>query len=292
MKSMTGYGQATVQMDGRGVTVEVRSVNQRFLEVKFSMPRDLLACEAELRGLVQQQVARGKVDVGISRFGAGSEAVVVEPNLELARAYIDGWQMLQTSLGISGNVDLSFLQSRGSEIMRVVERAAEPGRDIAHVRAALAQALTAFDRERQREGKALGRDMKARARQLQKLRKQIQARVVRLKPILAERLQQRVRDLLGGKEIKEERLLQEVALLAEKADVTEELVRLGIHLDALVEHLNSEVSVGKRIDFLLQETHREFNTIAAKSNDIEVTNATLDARSDIEKLREQVQNVE
>lgn len=292
MKSMTGYGQASTLADGRGVTVEVRSVNQRFLEIKFSMPRDLLAWEAELRSLVQEQVGRGKVDVAISRTGASSESIVVEPNLELARAYVDGWQKLQASLGIPGSVDLAWLQSRSSEILRVVERSGDSGADIAMVRSTLQQALSAFDRERLREGRALGRDMKIRVRQLQKLRKQIQARASRIKPALAERMQQRVRELLAGKDIKEERLLQEVALLAERADVTEELVRLGSHLDALVEHLGSDGPIGKRIDFLLQETHREFNTIAAKSNDLEVTNATLEARSEIEKLREQVQNVE
>lgn len=292
MKSMTGYGQASSQGDGRGVTVEIRAVNQRFLEVKLSMPRDLLPWESEMRNLVQAQVARGKVDVSIARTGMGSDAVVVEPNLELARAYVDGWQRLQASLGIPGSIDLAWLQSRSNEIFRVVERPAEPGRDFALVRATLLQALAAFDRERLREGRALARDMKARARQLQKLRKQIQARSLRIKPALAERMQQRVRELLSGKEIKEERLLQEVALLVEKADVTEELVRLGSHLDALVEHVGAEGPIGKRIDFLLQETHREFNTIAAKSNDIEVTQATLEARSEIEKLREQVQNVE
>lgn len=292
MKSMTGYGHASVQADGRGVTVDVRAVNQRFLEIKFSMPRDLLAMEAELRGLVQAQVARGKVDVSIARNGSGAESVSVEPNLDLARAYVDAWRKLQTSLGLPGSIDLAWLQGRGAEILRVVERPANSERDAELIRATLEQALAAFDRERLREGRALGRDMKARVRNLQKLRKQIQARAQKIKPLLVERLGQRVRDLLAGKEIKEERLLQEVALVAERADVTEELVRLGSHLDALVEHLAATEPVGKRIDFLLQETHREFNTIAAKSNDLEVTNATLDARSEIEKLREQVQNVE
>jgi len=292
MKSMTGYGQAAAQAGGREVTVEVRAVNQRFLEVKFSMPRDLLAHEAEFRALVQDQVARGKVDVAIARGGSAGDAISVEPNLELARAYVDGWRQLQANLGIPGEIDLAWLQARSGEILRVVERPADRDRDVALVRTALEQALAAFDRERQREGRALARDMKARVRQLQRLRKQIQARTLRIKPLLLERLQQRVRDLLAGKEIKEERLLQEVALVAERADVTEELVRLGSHLDALAEHVGSDGPIGKRVDFLLQETHREFNTIAAKSNDLEVTNATLEARGEIEKLREQVQNVE
>jgi len=289
---MTGYGQARSQAGGRAITVEVRSVNQRFLEVKFNMPRELLAWEGEMRAIVQARVERGKVDVSINRAGSGAQTVSVEPNIDLARAYVDGWQRLQTSLGLAGSIDLAWLQSRGGEIMRVVESQSDPGTDIEAVRATLEQALAAFAREREREGKALARDMKARARHLHKLHKQIQARVARIKPALVERLRQRVSDLLAGQEIKEERLLQEVALIVERGDVTEELVRLDSHLDALLGHVAAEGPVGKKIDFLLQETHREFNTIAAKSNDLEVTNATLEARAEIEKLREQVQNVE
>lgn len=292
MKSMTGYGQARWQENGRGVTVEIRSVNQRFLEAKLNMPREWMAWEAELRALVQAHVERGKVEVMINRTGLPVQAVRVEPNLELAQAYVDGWQRLQASLGLAGTIDLAWLQARGSEIMRVVEAPADPGADLAVVRATLEKALAAFDRERQREGKALGRDMKARVRHLQKLHRQIEARVRVLRPVLAERLQQRVRDLLGGREISEERLLQEVAIVADRGDVTEELVRLGSHLTALLAHVGADGPVGKKIDFQLQETHREFNTIAAKSNDLEVTNATLEARAEIEKLREQVQNVE
>lgn len=292
MKSMTGYGQARSQEGGRGVSVEIRSVNQRFLEAKLNMPREWLAWEAELRALVQERVARGKVEVSISRNGSTSGAVRVEPNLELAQAYVDGWQRLQASLGLAGNIDLAWLQNRGSEILRIVEAPADPGADIALVKATLEKALQAFDRERQREGKALERDMKARVKHLQKLHKQIDARVKKLRPVLAERLQQRVRDLLGGREVSEERLLQEVAIVADRGDITEELVRLGSHLQALLGHVGGDGPVGKKIDFQLQETHREFNTIAAKSNDLEVTNATLEARAEIEKLREQVQNVE
>ncbi len=292
MKSMTGYGQARSQSGNRSLTVEVRAVNQRFLEVKINLPRELLAWESELRAAVQECAARGKIEVSIGRAGAAAEAVVVEPNLDLARAYIDGWQRVQDALGLGGTIDLSWLQSRAGEIMRVVEAPADPDGELAVVRDTLGRALAAFDAERQREGKALARDMKARARQLQKLHKQIAARVAKLKPVLLERLQQRVRDLLDGREISEERLLQEVALVADRGDVTEELVRLGSHLEALVGHIAADGPVGKKIDFLLQETHREFNTIAAKSNDLDVTNATLEARAEIEKLREQVQNIE
>lgn len=292
MRSMTGYGQARVQREGRSLQVEVRSVNQRFLECKLNLPREYLPFESELRALVQAQVERGKVDVSVGRAGTNGDGTVIEPNIALARAYVDAWRKLHEALGLPPSSEASLLQARASELLRVVERPADPSGDLDFVREAVERALKAFNREREREGKVLGRDMKDRIKRLQKLHKQIQARVKLLKPAMVERLRQRVADLLSGREIKEERLLQEVALVAERADVTEELVRLGSHLQALLDVLAGDGPVGKKIDFLLQETHREFNTIASKSNDLEVTQCTLEARGEVEKLREQVQNLE
>lgn len=288
---MTGYGQAIWQKDGRSLTVELKSVNQRFLEVKLNLPREYLPWEGELRALVQEQVARGKVDVAIFRGGGNNTEVSVEANLPLAKAYLDAWRQLQRALKLPGEIDLSLLQGRG-ELLRVVERRSDPSGEIDVVRATLQRAVQVFNRDREREGKALGRDMSARTRRLQQLQRQIAHRVTQLKPQLAARLRQRVSGLLEGKEISEERLLQEVALVVDRSDVTEELVRLQSHLDAMAQVPRSREAIGKRLDFLLQEVHREFNTIASKSTDLEVTNSTLEARGEIEKLREQVQNVE
>jgi uncharacterized protein (TIGR00255 family) len=291
MRSMTGYGQATWQQGGRSLTVEIKAVNQRFLEVKLNMPREYQPWEAELRALVQEHVARGKVDIAIFRGGANNGQVAVEANVALAKAYVDAWRQLQRSLHLPGEIDLNVLQGR-SELLRVVERRNDPGGEIVAVRTALKRAVQAFNRDREREGRALTRDMTARVRQLQQLQRRIAKRVTTLTPQLAARLRERVAALLEGKEIKEERLLQEVALVVDRSDITEELVRLASHLDGLGALLRSREPAGKKIDFLLQEVHREFNTIASKSIDLEVTNATLEARSEIEKLREQVQNVE
>lgn len=291
MRSMTGYGQATWQQGGRSLTVEIKAVNQRFLEVKLNMPREYQPWEAELRALVQEHVARGKVDIAIFRGGTNNGQVAVEANVALAKAYVDAWRQLQRSLHLPGEIDLNVLQGR-SELLRVVERRNDPSGEIVAVRTALKRAVQAFNRDREREGRALTRDMTARVRHLQQLQRRIAKRVTALTPQLAARLRQRVAALLEGKEIKEERLLQEVALAVDRSDITEELVRLASHLDGLGALLRSHEPAGKKIDFLLQEVHREFNTIASKSVDLEVTNATLEARSEIEKLREQVQNVE
>ena len=291
MRSMTGYGQATWQRGGRTLTVEIKAVNQRFLEVKLNMPREYQPWEAELRALVQEQVARGKLDIAVFRGGTANGEVTVEANAALAKAYVDAWRRLQRDLRLPGEIDLSLLQGR-QEFLRVVERRQDPSGEIDAVRTTLRRAVQAFNRDREREGRVLGRDMTARTKRLQQLQRHIADRVRGLTPVLAARLRERVTGLLEGREIKEERVLQEVAFAVDRSDVTEELVRLASHLDNLGSLLRSREPAGKKIDFLLQEVHREFNTIASKSVDLEVTNHTLAARSEIEKLREQVQNLE
>ena len=291
MRSMTGFGHARWQGKGRRLVVEVRSLNQRFLDVKLSLPRDCQAWESALRQLVTGAVARGKVEVSIHRSGNIGSDMTVEVNESLAKALLEGWRRLQRRLGVPGNIDLSLLLSKG-EFVRLVERRLDPNADLPRVRQLLQAALVMFDRARQREGRALGRDMRARLARLRRIEGGLQRRTKVLVPELTRRLVGRVASLLGDQQISQERLLQEVALLAERSDVTEELVRLRSHLERLGEFLRQAGPVGKPIDFLLQEIHREINTIAAKSADLEVTGFTLEARGEVEKLREQAQNVE
>lgn len=291
MRSMTGYGQATVTIGKRSITAEVRAVNQRFLEVKFNMPREYLAWESELRTLVQERVGRGKIDVSFSRGGNGNGDLSVQPDADLAREYVSAWRTLQKELKLPGDIDVSFLLHRG-EFVRLQERRSDASGDIDAVRTALVKALENFNREREREGKALAKDMLARTRRLLQFKKQIGGLVQNLKHQIEKRLRDRIEALLAGRELKEERLMQEVALLADRSDVTEELVRLGSHLAALMNLLKEAQPVGKKLDFLFQELNREFNTIASKSNDLSVTNLTMDAKSEIEKLREQALNIE
>jgi uncharacterized protein (TIGR00255 family) len=291
MKSMTGFGQAAWQGEGYKITVEIRGVNQRFLETRFNMPREYMQWEGELRQLVQAAAARGKVDVNINRSGVLASDFAVEVNTPLAHAYVDGWRQLQAALGLGGEVGLEFLLGR-PDLVRIVERRAEPANELQRLLHVLRQALRAFDREREREGRVLARDMRQRIERLRKLARHMRARVATAAPETAKRLGQRVQDLLDGGAVGEERLAQEVAFILSRSDVTEELVRLQSHLDALRALCSSREPVGKRVDFLLQEVHREVNTIASKSNDLKLTDLSLDARSEIEKLREQAQNVE
>jgi uncharacterized protein (TIGR00255 family) len=288
---MTGFGQAAWQGEGCKITAEIRSVNQRFLETRFNMPREYMQWEGELRRLVQAAVARGKVDVNISRSGVSASDVAIEVNTPLARAYVDAWRQLQAALGLRGEVGLEFLLGR-PDLVRIVEHRAEPANECQRVEQVLRQALRAFDRERVREGRVLARDMRQRIGHLGTLAREMRRRAAAAAPETAKRLQQRLQALLNGAALEEERLAQEIAFVLSRSDVTEELVRLESHLEALHALCRSGGPVGKRLDFLLQEVHREVNTIASKTNDLKLTDLSLDARSEIEKLREQAQNVE
>jgi uncharacterized protein (TIGR00255 family) len=291
MRSMTGYGQASWQGRGCRITVELRSVNQRFLEARFNLPREYAPLEGDLRQELQAAVARGKVDVAVNRSGLSSTTYAVEVNTALARAYVDAWRGVQKSLRLEGAIDLQPLLAR-PDIVRIVERRPEPEAELQHVQRVFRRALQAFNREREREGAMLRRDMQQRVERLAALHRQLQARAAAAVPDLEARLRQRIDSLAAGVNVTPERLAQEIAVLASRSDVTEEFVRLGSHLAAMRAALRSSEPIGKRIDFLLQEIHREVNTIASKSNDLDITNLTLAARAEIEKLREQVQNVE
>jgi uncharacterized protein (TIGR00255 family) len=268
----------------------VRSVNQRFLDVRLGLPREYQQFEESLRKIIQANVERGKVDVSVNRSGSSKSDYAVEVNEPMARAVVEGWRRLQKRLGLPGEIDVSMVLNRG-DFVRVVERRDEDA-DLPRLQQLLETALKAFNKAREREGKALARDMKDRVVNLRRIERGLSRRTALLVPELQRRLAQRLNALLADQQISPERLTQEAAVLAERADVTEELVRLGSHLERLAVLLGESGSIGKPVDFLLQEVHREFNTIASKSADLEVTNLTLVARAEIEKLREQVQNVE
>jgi uncharacterized protein (TIGR00255 family) len=217
--------------------------------------------------------------------------VAVEVNEVLARATLEGWRRLQRQLQLPGEIDLSFLLGRG-DFVRLADRRPDASADLPRLTELLRKALRMFNREREREGRALARDMRQRLVRLRHIEAALRRQTGTLVPELARRLADRVAGLLDNQQISPERLIQEAALLAERADVTEELVRLRAHLDRLGGLLRRPGAVGKPIDFLLQEVHREINTVASKSAGLEVTNLTLEARAEVEKLREQTQNVE
>jgi uncharacterized protein (TIGR00255 family) len=288
---MTGYGAGSASFPGGRVSVELRAVNHRFLELKTMLPRDFLPWEKDLRELVEAQIKRGKIDLMLTLSGKSPGTYTVQLNLDLARAYQGALTRLRHELGLKGEADLNLLAAH-SELFQISEKPQPTTAEVEATKQALQRALTTLERQRLREGKFLQRDLRTRVSALGKIRRLVKERSVVTQQAQREKLSQRVMSLLKGMDVEQSRLLQEVATLAQKIDITEELVRLDSHLGALSSLLRAHEPVGKRIDFLLQEIQREINTIGAKADDATIRHLVVEAKEEVEKLREQVQNVE
>lgn len=292
MKSMTGFGTGSATLPGGRIVVEIKSVNARFLELKLTLPRSQQALEPELRGLAQSRITRGRVDLTIRREGVERRQVRLEPDIDLARATVRAWRKLQRELELPGEVDLALLRDSRLELLRLVEEGGDPEEEARATRRAVSRALDVHERERRREGRHLQRDMRQRTRRLENLRAACATRAKELKGLVRERLLSRVQSIEGIGTIDPQRIVQEVALVVERGDVSEELTRLESHLSALSSLLAESEPAGKRIEFLLQEVLREFNTIGSKANHLPITEAVLAAKGELEKLREQAANIE
>jgi uncharacterized protein (TIGR00255 family) len=292
MRSMTGYGAGRADAASSRVNVEIRSVNQRFLDVKVAAPRDYAAWEREIRDRVRAVAQRGRVEVTVARVPiAARRRYAVAVRTDLARAYVDAARRLARGLGLAGEVGLVDVL-RLPDLFEVTEEPPDLRRELAAVRAALTRALAAFDGERRREGAHLLRDMQKRTHAVRRATADIRRRLPHALAELRRQVEERLVRLVGGAELDRGRVAQEVAVLADRSDVTEELVRLEGHLSALAATLRERGPVGKRIEFLLQEIHRELNTTGSKAGDRGITDLVLAAKAEVERLREQVQNVE
>jgi uncharacterized protein (TIGR00255 family) len=287
---MTGYGSSESLEPAVGITVEIRSVNHRYLDVKITAPREYGPWEAEIRRAVASTVGRGRVEVYVGRTaGAGKSNVALRR--DVAAAWVKAWKRLKKDFSLSGEVELSLFQGR-DDIFRAGDQKRYAKAEIRVVKRLLARALESHHREREREGAHLKRDMEKRLRALSAVRSRIRRRMAGQSRRLRVRLEEKVKDLTGSAVVDRSRLVQETAMLAERADVSEELVRLESHMESLAQLVADGNEVGKRIDFLLQEVNRELNTIASKAGDLDVTRLVVDGKAEVEKLREQVQNVE
>ncbi|HZP41290.1 MAG TPA: YicC/YloC family endoribonuclease [Candidatus Binatia bacterium] len=289
---MTGYGAASAEAPAARVSVEIRSVNQRFLDVKVNAPREYAAWERDVRDRVRAVAERGRVEVTLARTPvAARRRYRVAVRADLARAYVENARALARALGLAPGLAIADVL-RLPDLFEVAERPPDVQRELPAVRRALAAALRAFDAERRREGARLARDMRARTARVQALAARIRRQLPRALAALRRQMEERLERVVGGGELDPGRVAQEVAMLADRSDVTEEIVRLESHLAALRVALGERGPVGKRIEFLLQEIHRELNTTGAKAGDLTIGRLVLDAKGEVEKLREQVQNVE
>jgi uncharacterized protein (TIGR00255 family) len=290
VRSMTGYGAADEPIPGGRLHIELRSVNQRFLDVRVTAPREYAAWEGNCREIVGKHVARGRVEVYVGRNAPARGRTRVVLNVQAARDYAAAWKRLQRELGLGGELDLGLL--RGSEIFETVETPRDLHAEFPAAERALVRALANLEKARRREGRNLQRDMQSRITRLGAIERAIRSHAAAVTGDLQTKVTDRLQGLLKGATVDPARVAQEVAYLAERSDVTEEMVRLRSHLDALRKHLATGGSVGKQIEFLLQETHREINTIGSKVNQLDITRLVVEAKGEVERLREQVQNVE
>jgi uncharacterized protein (TIGR00255 family) len=287
---MTGFGSGRGAAGGEQAEVEVRSVNHKFIEVKARLPRELSALEVEVVRAVKDRLARGGVDVTVRRTAA---AGVLAPRVDgaLAEAYAAAFREIKARLALSGEITVSDVLAADG-VVRLEEREVDLGAARAALSEALASALDALGAMRAREGEALARDLEGRLAAVETL----VARVAELSPRAVElqraRLAERVAELARGVSIDPGRLEQEVALFADRTDVVEETTRLASHLAQARALLASGEPAGRRLDFLVQEMHREANTIGSKSQSGEISAVVVSLKAEIERMREQVQNVE
>jgi len=278
---MTGYGAA----EREGFRVEVRSLNHRYLDVNVRMPSFLMEHEMPVRSFIKDRFARGKIDVTISL--SGKRQFKVRANKELAKEMYDAVLDLQKTLAIPGSLDTGFL-SWYREFL-VTE---EPVYSADDLYEALRDAAARVDEMRRKEGEAIKKELGYHAGRVQSLRAEVEELSRDMVLAHKEVLSRKVSELLAGVPVDESRLAQEIVLLAQKSDITEELARLRSHINQFHSFLNSGDTIGRKLDFLMQEMYRETNTIASKVDDIGIINRSIEIKTGIEKLKEQVQNIE
>jgi len=288
--SMTGYGRAEAPFGDLPVTVEVRSVNHRFCEVAARLPKSLSAYETRFRKVIQSRIARGRVDLTVNA-GGDRQVKRVAVDLALAKEYHDAYRNLKEQLGLAGEVPLDALIS-ARDVFTCVEPEVDPAALAEHVEALMAKALDGLDGMRRQEGETIAEDVAQRLRRVAATLERVEGRAPRMMAEYSARLRARASALAEGVDIDPSRLAQEVALYAERCDYTEEITRLRSHLAQCEQALTGGGSIGRVLDFLAQELNREVNTIGSKANDAEVTSAVVTVKSELEKVREQIQNLE
>ena len=296
IRSMTGFGRGEYSDEISKVTVEIRSVNHRYLDIYVKMPRRYSFAEETIKSAIKERLHRGKVEVSVSVDNVGKSDSDVRLDKELAARYYSVLSELKDSFdfGEDSRVSLSLL-SKMPDVIVTTPAAEDEEAMVKRLLGATSKALDDFCSMREAEGEKLAADLSARVDTIQKIRDHIEKRAPEIEKEYAAKFKARVEDILGGVyEVPEERIALEAAIFADKANITEELVRLGSHISQLRKFLRSDgkEAIGKKIDFLIQEMNREANTIGSKSNDREITSSMLELKAEIEKVREQVQNIE
>ena len=291
IKSMTGFGRAVAETDGYVITVEIKSVNHRYFEFSSRIPRQYGFLDDKLKSYINSRVSRGKVECYVSIDALNTEAAQVVVNNTLASAYVSALKELSKNYELKEDFGASTV-ARFQDVL-VVKKADEDEEKIwSYVKSVTDTALDKFIAMRTVEGEKMKNDISSRADYILSCVEYIEKRSPETVKEYNDKLVERVHDLIGDVSLDEGRVIQEVAIYADKVAVAEETVRLRSHLDQLKAFINADEPVGRKMDFLVQEINRETNTIGSKANDVDIARKVVDIKAEVEKIREQIQNIE
>lgn len=291
LRSMTGFGRATENINGLDITVEIKSVNHRYFEFTARLPRAYQFVEEKLKSLCKQSIERGKVEIGVFVEDNTEKGTTVEINRQYATAYVSALRQLGKEYKIKDDLKLSALIGN-PELLTVKKTNLEDEVVEGAVLTVANKALESFISMRETEGVKLKEDVLSRVKTILSKVEFIEARSPETVKEYRQRLEQKMKDLLESATVDEQRLITETAIFADKVAVDEETVRLRSHISQLCDLLDSQVATGKKLDFLIQEMNRETNTIGSKSQNVEIAHTVVDIKAEIEKIREQIQNIE
>ena len=291
VKSMTGYGRAVETVNGREFTVELRSVNNRYLDCTVKLPRTLSFAEDAVEQAVKATISRGKVDVFISVHSEGAADVKVTLNAAMVEGYLAAMKQMVSDYGVQDDISVSVI-SKMPEVFTVEKPEVDEEQLLADLMSVVNKALASYDAMRSAEGKALENDLRSRGNTILELVSQVEAGSGQTVIDYRTRLENKLKEVLANTAIDESRILTEAAIFADKVAVDEETVRLRSHLEQMNTMLTNGGAIGRKLDFLLQEMNRESNTIGSKCSDVNLARIVVDIKAELEKIREQTQNIE
>ena len=291
MKSMTGYGKGVVEAGGRTLTVELRSVNNRYLEINSRLPKSMAVCEDTLKKEIQSVIKRGSVDVFFNYNNASEDSKTVTVDMGLAKEYVATAKRLRTEFCLDADFGTTALM-RSPDVLKVEYSQEDPEALTALVKECTAKAVAELDKMREVEGATILSDLNALVQNIVASLGKVVSRAPKVVEDYRKKLETRIKEALGVVEVDEARLLNEVAFFADKADINEEISRLSSHISQFIDCLKSKEPQGRKLDFISQEMNREINTMGSKSNDTELTAQVLYMKNELEKIKEQIRNVE
>ena len=291
VKSMTGYGRCVETVGGREFTVELRSVNNRYLDCTVKLPRALSFAEDIVKQAVKNAISRGKVDVFISMRSEGGSDAKVTLNAPLVEGYLSAMKEMAQRYGVTDDISVSTI-ARMQDVFTVEREEVDEEQLLKDLMTVVEGAIAGYDAMRAAEGAALEKDLRSRGETILELVSQVEAGSAETVAAYRTRLENKLREVLASTSIDESRILTEAAIFADKVAVDEETVRLRSHLDQMNRMLSSGGAIGRKLDFLLQEMNRESNTIGSKCSDVRLARIVVDIKAELEKIREQTQNIE